>query len=203
MIQASKLGDESTDALKTICHYYHKPNKRFLYNTRYVDTPSCLDGSSFFSSKLMHMDDGEELEQLHEKYIRTYLQKHRVWDYEEETRIILAADSPLATGRRVSIPPHYRLFHYESTHLAGIVLGANMPANQRRRIKDIVSEKVSRWHANFSEDQIPPSFVIFEERFSESNREVMSDPVEIYKGTSILDTKHPQFQAVLNEWYSA
>lgn len=170
-------------------------------DVEYVDTPSYLDGGSLFSTcETIYTDDAEELNQLYEKYIQTYLQKHRVWDYEEETRIILAAGSPLATGRKVSIPPHHRLFHYESTQLAGIVLGANMPSNQRRRVRDIVSEKVHRWNTYTSNDKSSPSFVIFEESFSESNREVKPVPVEIYKGTSIFDAEHSQFQALLNEW---
>lgn len=179
----------------------HVPQSFEFRNVEYSPTPECMNGADFFSSsEWLCADDPEKSEHIMENYIRTYLQKHNVWDYEEETRIILPTGAPFVMGRKVIIPPHHRLFHYEPNQLAGIVLGANMPPEQTRRIKDIVCEKVHRRNERPCEEQSLHSFVIFKEQFSVSERKVESKPIEIYDGTNVLDSEHPDFQNMLSKW---
>lgn len=172
-------------------------------DVEYPAIPECMNGADFFPfSNQPYADSPNKSEHLIEKYTRTYLQKHNVWDYEEETRIILSLWAPFVMGRKVIIPSHHRLFHYEPKQLAGIVLGANMPMEQDLRIKDILYEKVCRLNTQVSEDQSFHGFVVFKEHFSASERKIQSIPVEIYDGISVLYPNHPDFQNLLKKWES-
>ena len=78
----------------------------------------------------------------------SYLRKHPVWKYEEESRLILFKEvSQNITNRTLSLSSHQRLFHYDPSHLVDIVLGAKMPSEQRKQIKEIVKQKVTVLHS--------------------------------------------------------
>ena len=66
------------------------------------------------------------------------MQKHATWYYEEESRIILQNGISWLVGEQLSLSPHQRLFHYDPIHLAGIIVGVNMPQEQRCRIEEIM-----------------------------------------------------------------
>lgn len=178
------------------------PQEFEFRNVQYTNTPESVNGAEFFPRGERIYGGDEENKVLMEKYIYTYLQKHSVWDYEEETRVVLSTGFPLITGRKVIIPSYHRLFHYDSTQLVGIVLGANMPMEMRRRIKDIICEKVLRWDNKSSDIKSTRGFVIYEEQFSASERKVQSNPVAIYLGKDSFDANHPDFQSLLDEWKS-
>lgn len=75
-----------------------------------------------------------------------------------------------------------------------------MPANQRQRIKEIIAEKVERWSIPTTDHRIISNFVLFEETLSETNREVIIEPKEIYTGTSVITSKQPNFAHLYDEW---
>lgn len=130
----------------------------------------------------------------------TYFQKHKVWEYEEEARIVLSSGIPWLSGERTPLSEHQRLFHYDSTQLTGIVLGAKMPQHQRNRIKEIIAEKVERWHSNNTEERIISDFVLFEERLMETNRTVEIIPKEIYRVAQIIKNGDPAFEKIFKAW---
>ena len=75
-----------------------------------------------------------------------------------------------------------------------------MSATQRQRIKEIVAEKVERWSIPTTDHRIISNFVLFEETLSETNREVVIEPKEIYTGTSVFTKKQPNFTQLYDEW---
>ena len=103
-------------------------------------------------------------------------------------------------GRKLTLPTHQRLFHIDSTQLVGIILGSQMPDVQRQRIREIITEKVERWYIPTSGHRIISNFVLFEETLSETNREVIIEPKEIYTGTSVVTKKQPNFTQLYDEW---
>ena len=130
----------------------------------------------------------------------TYFQKHKVWEYEEEARIVLSSGIPWLSGERTPLSEHQRLFHYDSTQLTGIVLGAKMPQPQRNRIKEIIAEKVERWYSNITGERIISDFVLFEERLMETNRTVEVIPKEIYSASQIIKSDDLAFDKFFKEW---
>lgn len=75
-----------------------------------------------------------------------------------------------------------------------------MSATQRQRIKEIVAEKVERWSIPTTDYRIISNFVLFEETLSETNREVVIEPKEIYTGTTVFTKKQPNFTQLYDEW---
>lgn len=172
-----------------------------LQDVQYVAEPTCLNGMMCFSGAVVgDRYSPQEIEEFQHKYNQTYLQKHSIWEYEEESRIVLSSVYPWITGDTVSFTPHDRLFRYNSTQLVGIVLGVKMPKAQRERIKEIIAEKVERWYIATTGHRIISNFVLFEETLSETNREVLAEPVEIYTGTAVVTKDNSDFARLYNEW---
>ena len=167
----------------------------------YANEPQCLDGFMCFPASVSNDKYTlDEIQEFQKQYNSTYLQKHSVWDYEEEARVVLSSGIPWLTGERLSLSLQQRLFHYESTQLVGIVLGTKMPQSQKRRIKEIISDKVNRWYTQTAEEKIISKFVLFEENLSEINREVIIEPMEIYDGGKPIDKSHKDFSRFYEEW---
>jgi len=153
--------------------------------------PSCVAGDKHTS---------EEIEEFRTEHAKNYLQKHSVWDYEEEARVVLSSGVQWFAGRKLTVPAHQRLFHLEPTQQVGIVLGTRMSSAQRARIKEIVAEKVDRWYLPYTNHRIISNYVLFEETLSETNREVKVEPTEIYTGTMVATKQHPDFDRLYDEW---
>ena len=79
-------------------------------------------------------------------------------------------------------------------------MGSQMPDVQRQRIKEIITEKVERWYIPTTGHRIISNFVLFEETLSETNREVVIEPIEIYTATAVITKKQPNFSHLYEEW---
>ena len=172
-----------------------------IQEVEYVSTPKSSNGFMRFPAGVVgdkHIP--EELELAQAERAKNYLQKHSVWDYEQETRVVLSSGVQWLAGRRLTLPVHQRLFHIDSTQVVGIILGSQMSDVQRQRIKEIVAEKVDRWYTNTSEEKIVSKFVLFEEKLSETNREVIIEPIEIYGSGKPIDKSHKDFSRFYEEW---
>lgn len=172
-----------------------------IQDVKYVAEPTCLDGMMCFPGGVVgERYTPQEIEEFQRQYSQTYLQKHSVWGYEEESRVVLSTIYPWMTGGAISITPHDRLFRYNPTQLVGIVLGVKMPKSQRDRIKEIITEKVERWYIPTTGHRIISNFILFEETLSETNREVIIEPKEIYTGASVIMKDNPDFARLYDEW---
>ncbi len=172
-----------------------------IKDVEYVASPKCLDAFMCFPASVVGDKYGpSEIEDFQKEYSKIYFKKHKVWDYEEEARIVLSNGYPWMTGETMTFTPQQRLFHYDATQLVGIVLGTKMSQTQHNRIKEIVAEKVERWYLPTTGKRIISNFVLFEETLSETNREVIIEPKEIYTGTSVVTKKQPNFTQLYDEW---
>lgn len=178
-------------------------NKNFTFkDIKYISQPDKIDGFLCMPEAISGKKISEsEIQEIRDKLSGTYFQKHSVWEYEDEARITIQSGISWLAGEPLTLTPHQRLFHYDPTQLVGIVLGAKMSHNQKNRIREIVAEKVDRWfYINHDRDWILDNFVLFEERLSESNREVQIVPIEIYGHTKVLVATDNEFQKHLDEW---
>lgn len=177
------------------------PDAFEIRDIEYVETPEYLNGFMCFPAAVAKRKYTQaEIEEFQIKQSKTYWQKHTVWDYEKESRVVLSSGISWLAGERLSIPAHQRLFHYESTQLVGIVLGARTSKEQRQRIEQIVAEKVDRWYVNSDGERIISNFVLFEEHLSEANRNVEVLPYKIYGGVKPIEKKDKDFDRLYNNW---
>ena len=177
------------------------PDAFEIQDVEYVSTPKSSDGFMCFPASVAgDKHTPEEVEMAQAERAKNYLQKHSVWDYEQEARVVLSSGVQWLAGRKLTLPAHQRLFHIDSTQLVGIILGSQMPDVQHQRIREIITEKVERWYIPTSGHRIISNFVLFEETLSETNREVIIEPKEIYTGTSVVTKKQPNFTQLYDEW---
>ena len=179
------------------------PDAFEIQDVEYVSTPKSSDGFMCFPASVAgDKHTPEEVEMAQAERAKNYLQKHSVWDYEQEARVVLSSGVQWLAGRKLTLPAHQRLFHIDSTQLVGIILGSQMPDVQRQRIREIITEKVERWYIPTTDHRIISNFVLFEEILSETNREVVIEPKEIYTGTSVFTKKQPNFTQLYDEWHN-
>lgn len=177
------------------------PDTFEIQDVEYVSTPKSSNGFMCFPASVAgDKHTPEEIEETRAEHAKNYLQKHSVWDYEQEARVVLSSGVQWLAGRKLTLPAHQRLFHIDSTQLVGIILGSQMPDIQRQRIREIITEKVERWYIPTTDHRIISNFVLFEEILSETNREVVIEPKEIYTGTSVFTKKQPNFTQLYDEW---
>lgn len=177
------------------------PDAFEIRDIEYVETPEYLNGFMCFPAAVAKGKYTQsEMEEFQVKQSKTYWQKHTVWDYEKESRLVLSSGISWLAGERLSIPAHQRLFHYESTQLVGIVVGARTSKEQRQRIEQIVAEKVDRWYVNSEGERIISNFVLFEEHLSETNRNVEIVPYKIYGSVKPIEKNDKDFDRLYNNW---
>lgn len=166
----------------------------------YVEEPPIIDAFMCFPYAVNGNKYSEDVLAAYRKeFDNVYYCKHSVWKYEQETRIVLSSGIPWLAGGKTSLSLHKRLFHYDSTQLVGIVLGAGMTGEQRNRIKEIIKEKIDSWHDGSRENKVIYDFVIFEEKLSEMKRQITIEPIEI---CGMIDIKrgNPKFDEKYEEW---
>lgn len=167
-----------------------------IRDVEYVENPPYMDAFTGFPIAVNESAySQEEIDTFRQMQGNVYYCKHSVWKYEQESRIVLSGGVPWLTGAPLPVSEHKRLFYYDPAQLAGIILGAQMPGRQKKQIREIITEKREQMHAT-------AAFVIFEERLSELNREISTEPVEIYTETAVLKSDDPQFAKHYNEWLS-
>lgn len=116
------------------------PDAFEIQDVEYVSTPKSSDGFMCFPASVAgDKHTPEEVEMAQAERAKNYLQKHSVWDYEQEARVVLSSGVQWLAGRKLTLPAHQRLFHIDSTQLVGIILGSQMPDVQRQRIREIIT----------------------------------------------------------------
>ena len=172
-----------------------------IKDVEYVSTPKSSKAFMCFPASVAGSKyTTEEINEAISERAKNYLQKHSVWDYEQEVRAVLSSGVQWFAGRKLALPAHQRLFHIDSTQIIGIILGSQMPDVQRQRIKEIIAEKVERWYIPTTGHRIISDFVLFEEKLSETNREVKIEPIEIYSCSSVIDKNHKDFEKNYKNW---
>lgn len=131
----------------------------------------------------------------------SYLRKHPVWKYEEESRLLLFKGVPQnIANRTISLLSHQRLFHYDSSQLAGIILGAKMQPEQKAQIHEIVKQKIVMLNSESKEHIRPVDFVIFKARLSTDKINIDMDPLEIYTTKGVFNKAQGDFERLFDNW---
>ncbi|MCD7770648.1 MAG: DUF2971 domain-containing protein [Oscillospiraceae bacterium] len=177
------------------------PESFEMCDVEYISTPKYSDAFMCFPESVTGNNrSAQEIKEALTLRSNCYFQKHKVWDYEQEVRVVLSSGLQWIAGKELRLSTYQRLFHIDSTQVVGIVLGARTSDAQRQRIKEIISEKVERWFIPASGHRIISSFVLFDETLSETNREVIIEPREIYSGTAVILNQDPKFTRLYEDW---
>ena len=172
-----------------------------IKDVEYVTDTKSYDGFIYFppyeKNKPLNIEGKKVITNDREKI---YLQKHATWYYEEESRIILQNGISWLVGEQLSLSPHQRLFHYDPIHLAGIIVGVNMPQEQRCRIEEIMEEKARRQYECLDKEFIVSDLVMLEEKLSETNREPEIVPCKIYGSGALIDKQDKEFSCRYKRW---
>ena len=172
-----------------------------IRDIEYVQEPKLSDGFTYFPEavigKVFSQDQIKDILNDREKI---YLQKHSVWEYEEESRVILQSGHSWLVEQQLSLSPYQRLIHYDPIHLAGIIVGVNMPKDQRSKIEEIMAEKARRQVECLEAETVTFDVVLFEEKLSPINRTVEIVPYRIYNEIRQIDKTDKDFGEHLKKW---
>ena len=177
------------------------PESFEIKDVEYVSKPKYSDAFTYFPPHVIGKEfSAEEEKEILNAREKIYFQKHSTWKYEEEARIILQGGKPWLAMKQLSLSPHQRLFHYDSIHLAGIIVGVNMPQVQRFRIEEIMAEKARRQYESLEKEFIVSDLVLFEEKLSETNRKPKVVACKIYGSGTTIDKKAKDFSYRYKRW---
>lgn len=160
-----------------------------------------INAFALFPQIINPEDFGKEVDRAMNVAYSSYLRKHRAWKYEKETRLILFKGVPqYMANRTIPLSSHQRLFHYDPSHLVGIILGAKMPSEQREQIQEIVKQKVDMLKSELRGNSQPSDFVIFKARLSTDTIKIDMEPVEVYTSRGIFNKAQNDFERLFDNW---
>lgn len=129
-----------------------------------------------------------------------YLHKHISWEYEAESRLTLKPPIPWLFGSHFEFSKQERLFYYQPCQLAGIIFGARMSEENKKRILDILLQRQHDISGSVDYKRVMFKFVIFESTLSKGKREIEIRPEKILALSKNYDSSDPDFNKFLKEW---
>ena len=168
----------------------------------YVNEVELLDAFLRFPESVAGGKITKEQEiKLAKEYDKHYIQKHKTWNYENESRLIFNSAEPWAFGEQIILSPLERLIHYEPTQLVGIIYGSRMKDEFKSRIREIIKQRIDQIAIGVEYSRVMFDFVIFESKLSNDSRSLQIKPLEIIgldsNGIKSSDTK---FEEKYKKW---
>lgn len=128
-----------------------------------------------------------------------FFQKGQPWHYEKESRLILHPPPSSLFGEHVVYTKQERLFHYDPSQLVGIIYGANMPYENKSRIKELLQEREEWVYLNSDHKRTAFHFMEFEAKLSKSQRDIEIVPIDINLSGK-LPIENKDFDRLYREW---
>ena len=128
-----------------------------------------------------------------------YKQKGINWSYEKESRLMLPPPASWLFGKHIGYTKQERLFHYDPSHLVGIIYGARMTFDEKKRIHEILKERKEWFYRYPNYKRIEFNFVEFNASLSSKERKVDIQPLAMnpHNKISIGDK---DFDRLYKEW---
>lgn len=180
---------------------YALPDKFPFQDVIYKDDITSIDAFSYFPQYVFgrELREQERLE-LVSNQEQQYLVKQSCWEYEQESRIILPTPDAWLFGEHIDYSKQERLFYYQPTQLVGIIIGARMDIEQKRRFRELIQSRMDRIAENNSETNIVFDFVLFQAKLPDNRREVIIEPEEIFTLTDTIRKTDSSFEKHLHKW---
>ncbi|MEX2207670.1 MAG: DUF2971 domain-containing protein [Myxococcota bacterium] len=170
-------------------------------NMSYVPQVAPACAFSCFPEKVYGENLTEELAtQLRAEVDRHFFEKHDAWSYEREVRVTLSAPIPWLYGSRYQPSQQERLFHFDPTQLAGVIVGARASTESLDRILEIARSK--RLHISRSVDyeRTVTDFVVFKATLGAHERSIEVQPKMIFGLGDVIEATSEKFQQRLRAW---
>lgn len=144
------------------------------------------------------LSEKEKTDLLNQKN-QQYLEKHACWIYEQEARLNLPTPNAWLFGEPLEYSQQERLFHYQPTQLVGVILGALMKEEQKKRFREIAVNRME-YIAQSCDNSAVFDFVLFEAKLPDDRREIIIEAEEIFTLANTLKKHDKNFERHLNEW---
>jgi len=179
------------------------PSKFIFEDVKYCSDIETIDAARFMPEYItgsVKFASEEERIAYVEYNIRRCLEKHKCWEYECESRLVLREPTPWVYGQHNPLTKQERLFNYKFSQLIGIIFGAKMGKAERERIIDIIrTNRQSLWSQENSVKRIF-DFIIFNANISDKSRDVIIEPQIILASNGDIKKGEEKFNILLNEW---
>lgn len=141
----------------------------------------------------------QDVDKIREEQQMHYFQKGRSWSYEKEARIILTPPPSYLFGEAIQYSSQERLFHYDPSHLVGIIYGSRLSETSKKRIQEIIEER-REWELSYPQrKRISFDFVEFQAFLSKSERKIEIEPIAINTYKRIIKGED-DFDYLLRSW---
>lgn len=180
---------------------YGLPNRFMFQDIKYCPEIEMIDASRFMPFHVFGrdlVDEEERLQFLTENECKC-LEKHKCWEYETESRILLDEPIPWLFGAHFDYTQEERLLHFQPTQLVGIILGAQMEPTVKDRIREIIRGRLSKIGMDCKGCAVF-DFVLFEAAISDTSRDVTVVPVEIYDFLGHIGKDDAKFESKYKAW---
>lgn len=144
-------------------------------------------------------ENDEHRDRIRKEQESHYKQKGESWKYENEARLILSPPPPWLFREHFEYTSQERLFHYDPSHLVGIIYGSRMKEDEKERIREILKER-KEWdlyYPNYKRTDF--NFVEFNATLSSNERIVNINPISILSYNRILKSDK-EFERLYKEW---
>lgn len=142
----------------------------------------------------------EERIQYHENRPDVYLTKSICWEYEKESRLYIPPASVMISKTHLSSID--RIFHYDSSQIAGVIYGMRMTEDNKKLIRDILLRKSSERSISPRDDAYLFDIATFEAHFDDNKHNISIIPTEIFADGRVIDKSDPKFDEKLVSWTS-
>lgn len=147
----------------------------------------------------LNLEENEKIS-LSKKQFSQYVQKHQSWSYEQEVRLSFTPIPGFLYGEKILLSKHERLFHYDPCQLVGIVLGSQMSDENKRRIREVITEVLNKRELYKQEGRVLFNFMIFESELSATQRNLDIKPLELITLTKNYKPDSLDFARLYAEW---
>ena len=175
-----------------------------FHDVIYGESKSSIDPFCYFPEYVNKccIENDEERIDFFNQLERHYLEKGTCWEYEQESRLLLPSPNSCSwfTGCQYEYTKYQRLFHYDSSQLVGVVFGSRLEKNDKKRIKEIIDEKIDFRLVSESTNKRFFKFVYFQTKLSSKERKLELEPLEINSLSTHVKKTDAAFDREYEEW---
>lgn len=198
---------EIKDANSNKVHITENIGPKFKFrDIIYGESTSSIDPFCYFPEYVNKccIENDEERIDFFNKLERHHLEKGACWEYEQESRLLLPSPNSCSwlTGCQYEYSKHQRLFHYDSSQLVGVIFGSRLQKNDKKRIKEIIDEKIALRLDFGSYNKRFFNFAYFQSKLSTKERKLELEPIEINSLSRCVKKEDGLFSQEYERWQS-
>lgn len=158
-----------------------------------------IDGFTLFPHSVYGRDMTDHERKIYwERTENSTLTKSSYWNYEQESRLYIPANSSCVSNE--SISSINRIFHYDNSQIAGVIYGIRMSESNKKLVREVLLKKSRERHLDSSNEKYLFDIVSFESKFDDNQHNISIKPSEIFDCGSAISSSNPAFISKLSSW---